>query len=194
MSIIWVFMVVTSLVFAFFTNSLGQISLAFLEGANEAIQLSILLAGPLCLWSGVMKLLEKGGGGRLLSKVLHPVMKKLFPKTSENPKGVACLCGNISANLLGLGNAATPMGIEAVAVMKTIKPEGMVQREMYRLVVMNTASIQLLPTTLIALRSSNGCKTPWDILPGVWITSSCALVAGLMATKILGRWWRDTDV
>ena len=132
--------------------------------------------------------MEKAGVTALLSKCIAPLLHRLFPSTREDATLSGYLSGNICANLLGLGNAATPMGIRAVQKMARGKTTA--TDEMCRLIVLNTASIQLIPANVAAVRNSLGCATPFDILPAVWITSLCSAGLGVLAAVILERWWR----
>jgi spore maturation protein A len=122
--------------------------------------------------------------------VLHPILRILFPKTETDTVLRGDLSANICANLLGLGNAATPMGIRAAKRLADPRSPGIASDELCRLVVLNTASIQLLPTQIAAVRLSAGCRTPFDILPAVWLTSICSVAAGLICAWALGKLWK----
>ena len=127
------------------------------------------------------------GAVRLDGRLFAPILKRLFPKTWADRAAREALCGNVSANLLGLGNAATPLGLRAVQRM-ALGCDGRANDELCRLVVMNTASIQLIPSTVAAVRSGLGSAAPFDILPAVWLTSLCSVSVGLLAAKVLSRW------
>ena len=178
-------MVLTALLCGAALHTLPQLSAAVLEGAGEGIQLALALAGPLCLWSGVCRVMEAGGLSRGIAAALRPVLRRLFPRCSD--RAFEAVSANAAANLLGLGNAATPMGIEAVRRLRTGERAN---DELCRFIVLNTASIQLLPTTVAALRAASGAASPFEILPAVWCSSACALAVGLSAAMILGRIWR----
>ena len=150
-------------------------------------RLALGLAGALCLWSGAAKALERAGGMRALARLARPVFRRLFPQTAQDETAMGYLTANVAANLLGLGNAATPMGIAAVRRMQQRSGSARATDEMCRLIVLNTASIQLLPTTVAAVRAANGAAAPFDILPAVWITSVCSVAAGLLAALLFGR-------
>lgn len=186
MSWIWTFLVVISILCALLGGKGRLLSSAILEGAQSGITLSIAMAGSLCLWSGIGKLMEAGGVTRMLSKVLMPLLRRVFPSSKNDPQLAGALSGNICANFLGLGNAATPMGIRAVQRMKK---SGTVTAtdEMCRLIVLNTASIQLIPGNVAAVRSALGAAAPFDILPAVWITSLCSAGLGVTAAWLLGK-------
>ena len=189
MNFIWICIVALSIVSIFFHNSAEGLTSAALEGAKSAITFSISIAGPLCLWSGVSKVMERSGLTKKIGKLLRPIFRKLFPKSYEDDLTSGYLTANISANFLGLGNAATPMGIAAVKRMQMLHKGNSASDEMCRFIVMNTASIQLLPTTVAAVRAASGAANPFDILPGVWITSLCSVSAGLLACSILRRFY-----
>lgn len=179
-----------SLVSAMITGSGSALAAATAEGAQKGIALAISLAGSLCLWSGLGKLMEVGGITAMLSKLLKPILSRLFPSTVHDEALCGHLSNNICANILGLGNAATPMGIAAAKRLAAGKA-GIASDELCRLVVLNTASIQLIPATVAALRSANGCATPFDILPAVWLTSFASAALGLAMAWGLGRVWKN---
>ena len=160
---------------------------ALFTGAAEAVELCLELAGGICLWSGVMELMERCGVSGALSRFLAPALRRLFPRSAADPGILSAVAENISANLLGLGNAATPMGVRAATAMAA-GCGGVASNELCRLVVLNTASVQLLPTTVAALRSAAGCATPLDILPAVWLSSLFSVTAGLAAAWLLEKW------
>lgn len=183
MSYVFTGMVALSLLASLFTGTLPQMTAALFDGAKSAVTLTLSLAGVLCLWSGVIRVMETTGISDLLAKLLHPLLRLVFPEASGDPETAVCLSGNLTANLLGLGNAATPLGLQAVQRMKQKSGEAAASNEMCRLIVMNTASIQLLPTTVAAVRSALGATVPFDILPAVWLTSVCSVVLGLLAAR-----------
>lgn len=187
MGIVWCVMLAVSLVAAVVTGRMGELTKAAMEGATSAVTLGISLAGSLCLWSGVSKVMEKGGILRFWGKILRPILRRLFPKASRDETALGYLTGNVTANLLGLGNAATPMGVAAVKRMQTLSGKAAASDEMCRLIVLNTASLQLLPTTVASVRASLGASSPFDILPAVWLSSVCSVTAGLLAAELLRR-------
>ena len=184
MSYFWLSALSLSIFCSLLTDSGPALSASVLQGAQSGISLAISLAGSLCLWSGAGRLMEAAGITQMLSRLLRPVLRRVFPSTLRDPVLARELGGNICANLLGLGNAATPMGIRAAMRMKQ---DDQATPELCRLIVLNTASIQLIPGTVAAVRSSLGCQTPFDILLPVWITSFCSAGLGLTAAWILGR-------
>lgn len=189
MTILWISLLALSIVSGISKHSIAILTPSALEGAKNAINLCISLAGPLCLWSGLAKVMEKSGLTHKIGKFLTPIFRKLFPCTCKYPEILGNLTGNICANLLGLGNAATPLGITAVKAMDKLQRIPSPNDEICRLIIMNTASIQLLPTTVAAVRVAAGSTSPFDILPGVWITSLCSVSIGLVAARILRRFY-----
>ncbi len=187
----WIFCIFTaaSCICSAITGRGSALAAAIPEGAQSGITLAISMAGSLCLWTGVGKLLEAIGATKALSQLAAPLLHRLFPGTRTDPVLASSLSGNLCANLLGLGNAATPMGIQAVQQMAKNSPAGTASDEMCRLIVLNTASIQLIPATVAAVRASLGCPTPFDILPAVWITSFCSAGMGVAAAYFLGKVW-----
>lgn len=188
MTVFWVAMVVISLVCGLATGNLSQVSQAAAEGAQSAVTLCISMAGMLCLWNGVLEVMNRSGLTQKLRVLLLPVLRRLYPDFRGDGAVLDAVSANVCANLLGLGNAATPFGIRAAKGMAE-HYRGRAGDGLCLLVVCNTASIQLLPTTVAAIRSAAGCASPFDILPAVWLSSALALGAGLAAAKLLGRVW-----
>ena len=178
-----------SLLFGCATGQLSAVSAAALTGAQSAVELCLSMAGAICLWSGVMTLMDRCGLSEKLAALLRPLLRRILPNASRDSETLAALSANVSANLLGLGNAATPLGIRAATRMAQ-GCNGVASDELYRLVVLNTASIQLLPTTVAAVRSAHGCAVPFDILPAVWLSSVLSVSAGLLAARGLQAVWR----
>ena len=184
MTWVWTGMVVISLVFGMISGNLNGVANAAIEGAQSAIELSISMAGVMCLWSGVMEVMNVCGLSDWLARGFRPILGRLFPEASRDSETLAALSANVSANLLGLGNAATPLGIRAARRM-ACGCGGVASNELCLLVVLNTASIQLLPTTIASLRAASGCETPFDILPAVWMASVLSVATGLLTAKLL---------
>ncbi len=189
MAWIWTGMVAVSVLYGTVVGNGAQVAAAAAEGAGAAIELCLSIAGMMCLWTGVMEVMRRSGLAQGLSRLLRPVLRRLFPGAARDKETMQCLSANVSANLLGLGNAATPLGIQAAQRMAGGKQWA--SDELCLLVVCNTASIQLIPTTVAAVRQAQGCQTPFDILPAVWLASVCSVCAGILACKLLKRIWRD---
>lgn len=190
MGVIWTALVLCALFFGALTGQVSAVSEAAVEGAQTAVELGFRLAGALCLWSGVMEVMRRGGLMESLARLLRPALSRLLPRACRDPETEQALCANVSANMLGLGNAATPMGIRAAERMAW-NTAGTADDELCRLVVLNTASVQLLPTTVAALRAANGAASAFDILPCVWITSLISVAVGLTVAWGLGKVWKN---
>lgn len=187
MAWVWTIFLGISVIFALLGGKTAALAPALLEGASTGVTLAISLAGPICLWSGLSRVMEQIGWLDGLSQLASPLLKRLFPSAWQDGETRQALCGNLSANLLGLGNAATPFGIRAAKKMAK-NANGTATNELCRLVVMNTASIQLIPATVAAVRSSLGAAAPFDILPAVWISSILSVSAGLLAAWGFSKW------
>ena len=190
MTVIWTGMITLALLCAPALGRSDALAPAALAGASSAVELGLGMAGALCLWMGVMEVMRRAGLSEKLARMLRPVLSRLFPDFRENRDVMDSIAANVSANLLGLGNAATPLGLEAARRMSRKTP-GVAGDSLCMLVVCNTASIQLIPTTVAAVRLAAGCRTPFDILPAVWLTSLCSVAVGILAAKGLSRIWRD---
>ena len=190
MGLVWTLMVTAALVCGAVQGMLPAVTAAAMKGASAAVELTLSMAGALCLWSGVMTVMERGGLTRGLARLFRPLLRRILPRASRDADTLAAVSANVSANLLGLGNAATPLGIRAAQRMAA-GCGGTASDELCRLVVLNTASIQLIPTTVAAVRMAAGSATPFDILPAVWVTSALSVATGILAAKLLSRLWRS---
>ena len=189
MSMRWTGMVAAAILCGLATGRGPEVAAAAMEGARAAVDLCLSIAGMLCLWSGVMEVMRRSGLSGQLSRLLRPVLGRLFPEAAGDRRIMDSISANVSANLLGLGNAATPLGIEAAKGLAKKSP-GRASDGLCMLIVCNTASIQLIPTTVAAVRAAEGCAAPFDILPAVWLASGLSVCAGILACKLLSRLWR----
>lgn len=168
-----------------------QLSSSVLSGCADAVSLCLKLTGVLCLWSGLMNVAEQSGLCKVIAKILNPVLKLLFPTNRSNPEVMDAIAMNVTANLLGLGNAATPLGLNAVKKMQKLNNDKKsVTPDMMTFVVINTAALKIIPTTVAALRESAGAENPMDIIFCVWISSALALISAVSAIKITERFKR----
>ena len=179
-------MIVFSIILSIFTGRVEEVALAATSGAAGAVSTCLEIAGIMMLWSGLMKIASESGLIELFSKLLRPIYRRFFKKIPENSVAGKNILMNIAANILGLGNAATPFGLKAMEEMGR-SAGGRATNEMITFLVLNTASIQLLPTTIIALRGEAGSSAPSDILVPVWIVSVFALIMGLLGVVIFRR-------
>ena len=189
MAWIWTGMIVAAVIYGLLNGTIGAVGGAAMEGAAAAVDLCLSMAGIMCLWSGVMSIMKASGLMDGLSRLFRPILNRLLPNACRDQETLAALSGNVSANLLGLGNAATPLGIRAARRMAR-GCGGRASNELCTLVVLNTASIQLLPTTVAGVRAALGAENAFDIVPAVWLASVLSVAAGLTAAKIFGRIWK----
>ena len=177
LNVIWAVMILISFVCAIFTGRMPQLSEAVMKGAGSAVELVIGTLGMMCAWTGFMKIADAGGLTAVLCKVFNPLLKRLFPDYRAGSSALKAISMNMAANFLGLGNAATPLGIAAMKEMQKENPNPSVaNNSMVMFVVINTASIQLIPTFMGALRAQYGAQFPFDILPAVWLASVISLI------------------
>ena len=190
MAWVWTGMVVLSLVFGAVNGTMAEVSSAAMEGATAAVELCISMGGILCLWTGIMAIMSKCGLIDALSRLFRPLLRRLLPCACRDRETLNAVSANISCNLLGLGNAATPLGIRAARRMAR-GSEGVATDELCTLVVLNTASIQLMPTTIAGIRSAYGAAAHFDILPAVWLASALSVTVGLLSARLLSRLFRE---
>ena len=184
LNIIWPIFIIISFIYAIFSGNLENLNKSIFSSVEDAVNLSISLLGTMCLWSGIMQIARQTTFVNKLTCFLQPFMKLLFPDIQKNSQIYQEISMNIVANLLGLGNAATPLGLKA---MKSMQEENLnkevLTNSMATLIVLNTASIQIIPTTVIAIRSSLGSENPTSIIFPVWIATICAAFAGMIMVK-----------
>lgn len=186
LNIIWPIFIIISFIFALFTGRISELNNAIFDSAADAVEMTITFLGTMCLWNGLMRIVKETSMIDKLSNAISPVMKILFPNIKKGEKAYKEISINIIANLLGLGNAATPLGIKA---MKTLQEENIkkdtLSNSMAMFIVLNTASLQIIPSTVIAIRTSLGSAEPCSIIFPVWCVTILADISGIIATKIL---------
>lgn len=183
---VWAGLIIISILAAVLLGNTGNLSSAMIESGASSIELLFTMAGVLCLWSGIMKIAEESGFTALISKLFAPLLRPLFPKLDKKSEAFQSISMNISANLLGLGNAATPFGLKAMGELNRLNGySDTASNEMIVFVVMNTASLQLLPTTLATLRQSYGSTAPFEVITAIWISSAAALTVALITACTL---------
>lgn len=186
LNIVWPFFIIISFSFAILSGNFENLNSSIFEGANDAVTLSINLLGSLCLWSGIMQIASDSSLVKKLSKLLSPILNFLFPSLITNNKIKKEISMNIIANILGLGNAATPLGLKAMESMQKENPKkDTLSNPMMMFIVINTASIQLIPTTVIAIRNSLNSQNPTSIIFPTWIATILAAISGIFVTKLL---------
>lgn len=186
LNIIWPLFLIISFVYAIFNGRLEQVNTSVFEGTKSAVELCITLLGTMCLWNGIMKIACKTSIVKKLTKVLTPIMKKLFPDIKRQDKVHEEISMNIIANIMGLGNAATPLGLKAMKSMQKVNNDKKrLSNSMAIFIVLNTASIQLIPTTIIAIRSSLKSNNPTAMIVPIWIATIFAAISAIGSAKIL---------
>lgn len=182
---IWSLIILMSILSAITSGRISELSNAVITGTRDAITLTISVSGLMCFWTGIMKIAEKSTLTQKIANFFEPFIKFIFPNCKSNPKAFHAICMNITANLLGLGNAATPFGIKAMQeLQKTNSYPKTATDDMIMLTVINTASLQLIPTMLLGLRQKHGSENPMKIIPFLWIASICALIVGITVAKL----------
>lgn len=181
-------MILFSLFAGIVTGNVGALSSAVIEGGQNAVELLLRLVAMLCLWGGLMEIAEQSGATRAVSRFMKPVLKLIFPSLRHEDDVLDAISMNVTANVLGLGNAATPLGLEAMRRLQMISPyTDTASDEMVVFVVMNTAAMHIIPTTVATLRGQYGSKSPMEIMPASILTSACALTVAILAAKFGSR-------
>lgn len=178
-----------SFVCAIIKGSMAELTGGILEGAQNAVRISLTLLGSMSLWNGLSEIISRSGLNKIIEKLLSPFTKLIFPYYYGTSAGSA-ISANITANLLGLGNAATPLGIEAMRRIKEENKSNTADNETVRFVILNSAALTLIPTTVATLRAAAGSTEPFSIIVPMWITGIISLTAGLSAEKILSKRWK----
>lgn len=184
---IWVFMIFLSVISAVANGKIGELSASVSEGAAAGINLILSIGGMIILWSALLELMKRSGLLKKLTNLLLPFLKLLFPSAKNSPEVMENISANVSANLLGLGNAATPAGISAARGLYSLTGNSFVSDDLCMLVVINTASLQLIPTTVAAIRASLGAANPFDILPAVWAATLISQTFGICTAKLCSK-------
>lgn len=186
LNILWPIFIIISIVYAFFSGNIANVNNSIFESTQNAVNLTLTLLGTTCLWSGIMEIASRTQLIEILSKMLKPIIKKLFSNIDIESKSCNNIIMNIIANILGLGNAATPLGLKAMnELQKENENKDELSDNMMMLIVLNTASLQIIPTTIIAIRSSLSSDNPTKIIFPVWISTICAAIVGIIITKFI---------
>ena len=186
LNLVWPIFIIISFSYAIFSGNLQNLNTSIFDSVESAVNLSITMLGTMCLWSGIINVATNTNIMKMMNKLLKPVIKLLFPEIKNNQKAQNEISMNMVANILGLGNAATPLGLKAMETLqKDNKHKNELSNSMIMLIVLNTASIQIIPTTIIAIRSSLHSENPTAIIFPVWIATICAAITGITVTKLL---------
>lgn len=180
---------IVSIILGLYNNNLYDITNVVMDNCNSSVKFMLSIVGTMALWGGLMNIVKDSKLDEKISKVLKPILKLIFSKLNFKGLAYKAITMNVTANLLGLGNAATPLGIEA---MKKIKEENNIKKypskNMALFTLLNTASIQLIPSTVAAIRYAHGSKNPMEILPAVLISSFVSLTCAIILLKVI---WKD---
>ena len=188
---IWTGMLIVGIIFGFINGRIDGVTKAIFDGSKNAVELSITLLGIISLWSGLITVADKSGVLKYLAKILEPVISFLFPKLPKENKARKSIVMNLTANFLGLGNAATPFGIKAMKYLQEINTnKNECSSSMATFLILNSIGLQLIPSTVISIRSSMGAENPSDILYVVWIVSLATLILSIVLTKLFNKLWR----
>jgi spore maturation protein A len=188
MGAIWTALLALSVAVAAAKGRMPELTAAAMESAGKAVTLAIGLVGAMALWLGLMRVAEEAGLVALLARATRPVLRRLFPSVPQDHAALGAIVMNVSANVLGLGNAATPFGLKAMTALDELNPhKGTATDAQAMLCALNTASVQLIPASVIALRVAAGSRAPAEIIGATVLASGCGLVAAVTAARLLGR-------
>ena len=183
---IWLGMLVIGFVAGIISGKVEEVTAAAIDSASQAVELSLSLLGIMCLWTGLMNIAEKSGLVRHISRQMKPVLKFLFPEVPARHPAMGAVVMNLAANILGLGNAATPLGLRAMAELQKLNPQKNAATDaMCMFLVLNTSIIQLIPAAVIAIRSACGSSNPPEVIIPVWVASTLSTAVGILAEKLL---------
>ena len=190
LNIIWPIFLIVSFIYAMFWGNISEVNESIFNSTENAVNLTFQLLGTICLWNGIMKIAIETKIVKVLKKFLNPILKKIFPDINGEEEVHTEISMNVIANILGLGNAATPLGLKAMkSLQKKNKDKKVLSNSMAMFIVLNTASIQIIPTTVIAIRSSLNSNNPTAMIVQIWIATICAAFAAILSTKILMKKW-----
>jgi spore maturation protein A len=190
MGLVWTLLLLAALIAAAVTGRGGDLTGAIAESAGRAVTLSLGLVGVMTLWLGLMRVAEAAGLVGLLGRAVRPVMRRLFPEVPADHPAMGSMVANLASNLLGLANAATPFGVKAMQELEALNPrKGTASDAQALFCAMNTASLQLVPATVIGLRAAAGSRAPAEILGATLLASACGVVVAVLVAKLLARLW-----
>ena len=191
LNIIWPFFIIISIVYAILTGKVAEVNNSVFESANETVKLTINFFGTICLWNGIINIAAKTTMIEKLTNKLSPIIKFLFPDLKKEKEVQKEISMNIVANMLGLGNAATPLGLKAMKSMQKLNDnKERLSNAMAMFIVLNTASLQIIPTTVIAIRNSLGSQNASGIIIPVWISTVIAALTVVFVTKLFIKFWK----
>src|SRR5690625_2297890 len=190
-NIIWAFMAIIGIIYAIFNGTMEDVNQALFESADEAVTLSIGLISILVFWLGIMKIAEEAGILKVLAKLFRPIVYKLFPELPQDHPAIGYILSNFTANLFGLGSAATPMGIKAMEEMKAISNSTVASRSMITFLALNTSSLTLIPTTVIAIRMQYNSVAPTEIVGTTIIATTVSTLSAILIDRLFHHISKD---
>lgn len=191
LNIIWPVFIIISIIYSIITGKVTGVNNAVFESANETVKLTITFFGTICLWNGIINIASKTSMIEKLTEKLSPIIKFLFPDLKKEKEVQKEISMNVVANMLGLGNAATPLGLKAMKSMQKINiNKESLSNSMAMFIVLNTASLQIIPTTVIAIRNSLGSQNASGIIIPVWISTIIAAITVVIVTKLFIKFWK----
>ncbi|RDY70140.1 nucleoside recognition domain-containing protein [Halobacillus sp. SY10] len=182
-NLIWAFLAVTGIIYAAFNGTMEDVNKAIFSTLDEAIMITLSLAGVLIFWLGLMKIAEEAGLLAGLAKIFRPFVKRIFPEIPEDHPALGYILSNMTANMFGLGNAATPMGLKAMKELKKLSGSDKASRSMITLLAINTSSLTLVPTTVIAIRMKYGSEDPTSIVGATILATIISTIAALLIDR-----------
>ena len=183
---IWPFFIIISFIYGIYSGNIFNINNAIFESTNQTVELCLTMFGTLCLWNGIMKIATETSLIEKLTKFLKPLISFIFPKIKDDKKISKEISMNMVANILGLGNASTPLGLKAMDSMQKVNNDkSKLSDSMAMFILVNTASLQIIPTTVISIRSSLGSENPTKIIFAVWVATVVAFVTAICGGKLL---------
>ena len=185
---LWPFFIIISFIYSIYSGNIFNVNNAIFDSAEQTVDLCLTMFGTICLWNGIMKIATSTSLTQKLIKFLQPIISFIFPEIKDEKKISKEISMNMVANILGLGNASTPLGLKAMDSMQKQNPDkNKLSNSMAMFILINTASLQIIPTTVMAIRSSLGSENPAKIILAVWIATITAFITAITAGKILSK-------
>ena len=186
---------IIAVIFGIYNQNMADVSSAAVDGAMRAVKLTFDLCGGMALWGGVMRILEVKGVVRRFSRMIHPVLRLVFPDAAKKKNGTEEIGATLAANMLGIGNAATPLAIRAMKKLDENRTDAQINDDtasddMITFAVMNTAAFSILPTGVLTMRSAFGSSEPFSVIPCIWICSAASCITAVILCRTINRFWR----
>lgn len=183
---IWPVIIILSFIYSIFSGNIETLNSSIFSSLQDVVSLATTLVGTMCLWCGLMEIIKSTSIITKLTNVLKPILRWLFPDSKENKEAMDNISINVVSNMLGIGNAATPAGLKAMeALQKVNNNKSRLSNSMMMLIVLNTTSIQIIPTTVIAIRTALNAQNPTSIIIPIWVATIVGTTVGIIATKVL---------